>query len=441
MIRPDVPDSKDKNDVKENPVQSAVLRELFQDGRSRDGSGPRSSEQLSLVALKAEDDPKTQIAQLRKESDEILNKGKPDYAKAAELLKKELELLKKLHPDAETSDFIKPNAGLGRCLAALSKGGGSKEADEYFAKALKLIDANPKTDAQEERDQEVFKFSILQRKGNNNRELAVSATESKVQDSFNTKAETDFTEALAALQKGLTEKQFEESGRRLNTLISLAIVEDALGKKESSAKHVDAIKAYPEYDDDIKAKIDSGIAMNSVFKALEKSATLKGLLRDMKTDCPWGPMMTLSMRKEGPAPWYDAKTSQMIISSATEPKDIPQSFAFAAAFGMKQGLSKLYGGDEAPDEKTYKGVQLDRFVAAYQAQAQAAKDQGVKATIVDREGTGHDLNKLKEEDLRAIIGKLESFEDHCEKGYSGLVLHFDANKKILTERKLLKKGY
>jgi hypothetical protein len=446
MIRPDAPFGKEQKHGNEKSVQAAVWKERFQEKQSKDNSGAIKTEQeiaLALlgVALKTQDDPASEVAKLRKESETILSKSNPDYAKAAQLLKRELDLLKKLHPDGETADFIKPTGSLGHCLLALSKGKGSKEADEYFAKSLKLIDANPKTDEQGKREQEVYRFSILQAKASNNRQLAISATDPKQREAFNIKAEKEFTDALAALEKGSKADDFKKSPDRLKTLISLALVEDALGKKESFAKHKEEIKGHPDYGAAVQSRLDSGVVMNAVYKVSEKSPELRAIMKEMETECPWGPKMSVSVKHDSKATSYDPLRSQMVLGSEIPPEEKPQSYAFAATLGMKQGLSVLYGGDKPVDLETYMRVQTDRFVAAYQAKAKVAKEQGVAATIEDKDGKKHDLTKLTAKEIEDIVVPTNAFIVHCARGYAGLVENFDSNKRILTKAKLLKKGY
>ena len=422
-------------------AEAAIWNELTKESQSKNGSDVKKPDgDLSFVFARAEDDPASEVAKLRKESETILRKARPDYATAAELLKKELELLKKLHPDGETADFIKPTASLGHCLLALSKGKGSKEADEYFAKALKLIDANPKKDEQEKRDQEIYRFSILQGKGNNNRKLAISATDPKDRETFNTKAEKEFTDALAALKKGLKPEDFEKSRDRLNTLISLAVVENALGKKESFVKHRKEIKQHPNYDDDVQSRLDGGLVMNAVCEASDKSPALRAVMNETAV-CPWGPMMSVGVKEDSDEASYDTTSSRTILGADIPPEKRPQMYAYATTLGMKQGLSKLYGGDDPVDVDTYKRVQVDRFVAAYQAEAKVAKDRGLEATIEDSAGKKHDLTKLTAKEIGDIVKELDGFKTHCLKGYAGHVLHFADNKKILTDNNLLKKGY
>jgi hypothetical protein len=464
MVRTDTPVNEIPRGGQGHNVESAVWRELLEAPQTKAGSssaiaqnplisepallrlcsqpptegiGARTlDEQFYFVGCRP-DDPQAELAKLRKDTDAALQKQKPDYAAAAKLLKQELELLKKMDPTEKDEAFIKPYARLGLCLRELSNGKGSKEADEFFAKALKLIDANPKTDEKEKREQEVYRALVLEGKGNNNRLLGISATTPKDREEFYTKAEKELTDSL----KVLNEKDFKANPFRLRALANLSIVEDALGHKESSAKHIKELKEHPLYEK-MRGDFETGLLRNAIEKAAEKSDTLKAIMKDMKEECPWGPLMSATIKLNSKESSYNSATSQIELGSDIPAEQMPQSYAYAATLGMRQGLFKLYSGDAPVDEATYKQVQLDRFAAAHFAEAKVAKELGQPCTFA-----GQDLTKLTEKEIADLVKDDRDFQDFCDAGYKVYsdpkddFDNFTKNKKILTNGKFLKKGF
>jgi hypothetical protein len=120
---------------------------------------------------------------------------------------------------------------------------------------------------------------------------------------------------------------------------------------------------------------------------------------------------------------------------------MPLAYAYVATAGMRQGLFKLYSGDKPVGEDTHFQVQLDRFVAAHRARANVGKELGVKAFIEDKDGKRHNLAELTDKEIAKILKETTKFKKYCKDSYAGYKSNFAANKKLLTDRKLLKEGF